>query len=267
MDYITVRPTARGCQHATRGADRAVLPVSRRRKPRRSPSVAGPPRARPAREPWRRTGLAALRPWILPGVLGAAALGAVLVLVVGVASSSTPAGPRLAPPVLGDAAAPVEIREFGDFQCPSCGAFFRNIEPQIRAAYIETGRARLEWHDFAWIGPESRDAANAARCAQVQDRFWDFHDLLYSNQAGENSGAFSNARLKAFGLDLGLDTAAFDACIDARTYAGTVEADMSRVRSLGFTGTPTFIIGSRRIVGAQPFEVFATTIEAELAGG
>jgi protein-disulfide isomerase len=184
-----------------------------------------------------------------------------------VVSSSPASGARVASPLLGDPAAPVVIREYGDFQCPSCGAFFPAIEPQIRDAYIETGKARLEWHDFAWIGPESRDAANAARCAQAQDRFWDYHDRLYAMQAGENTGAFSKERLKAFGRDLGLDPVTFDACVDSNTYAGAVQADFGQVRSLGFTGTPTFVIGSRRVVGAQPFEVFAAAIEAELAGG
>lgn len=240
--------------------------MSRRRSSGRSRSVGRSPRARPSREARQRDGLAGIRSWILPGILGAAALGAVLVVVGGAISSSPSEGPRLAAPVLGDGAAPVVIREFGDFQCPSCGAFFRAIEPQIRATYIETGKARLEWHDFAWIGPESRDAANAARCAQAQDRFWDNHDLIYSNQGGENSGAFSKARLKAFGQSIGLDSTAFDACVDGGTYASTVQADFSQVRSLGLTGTPTFVIGSRRVVGAQPFEVFAATIEAELAG-
>jgi len=207
-----------------------------------------------------------VRRWILPSVLGAAVLAAVVVLVAGVFSSSPALGPRLAAPVLGQAGAPVVVQEYGDFQCPSCGAFFRTIEPRVREAYIATGRARLEWHDFPWIGPESRDAANAARCAQVQGHFWEYHDLLYGRQAGENSGAFSRNRLKAIGQELGLDANAFDGCVEAGTYAGTVQADLGQVRSLGFTGTPTFIIGSRRIVGAQPFEVFAAAIEAELAG-
>lgn len=206
-----------------------------------------------------------MRPWVLPSVFGAAVLGAIFILVGG-AVSSPPSGPRIAPPTLGDVAAPVVILEYGDFQCPSCGAFFRTIEPRVREAYIATGKARLEWHDFAWIGPESRDAANAARCAQAQGRFWEYHDLLYASQAGENSGAFSMDRLKAFGQEQGLDTQAFDACVDAGTYAGAVQADFGQVRSLGFTGTPTFVIGSRRMVGAQPFEVFAAAIEAELAG-
>ncbi len=100
----------------------------------------------------------------------------------------------------------------------------------------------------------------------MQGQFWKYHDLLYARQAGENSGAFSKTRLKEFGRELGLDTQAFDACVDDGTYAGAVQADVGQVRSLGFTGTPTFVIGSRRDVGAQPFEVFAAAIEAELAG-
>ncbi|MEW5990459.1 MAG: thioredoxin domain-containing protein [Chloroflexota bacterium] len=167
-------------------------------------------------------------------------------------------------PVLGDATASVVIVEYGDFQCPSCGAFARTVEPQLRAAYIDPGLARLEWHDFAWIGPESREAANAARCAGDHGRFWEYHDRLYQSQAGENQGAFSRDRLKAMAIDLGLEPEAFGACVDSGRYAGAVQADFQAVRSLGLNGTPTFFIGSQRIVGAQPFEVFAQVLDAQL---
>jgi protein-disulfide isomerase len=167
-------------------------------------------------------------------------------------------------PVLGQATAPILIAEYGDFQCPSCGAFARSIAPQLRAAYIDTGKVRLEWHDFAWIGAESRDAANAARCAGDQGKFWEFHDLLYRSQSGENQGAFSQDRLKSMGQTLGLDSTSFDACVDAGRYRAAVQADFSDVRSRGFTGTPTFLIGNQRIVGAQPFEVFASVIDSQL---
>ena len=140
------------------------------------------------------------------------------------------------------------------------------MEPQVRAAYIDTGKARLEWHDFAWIGGESRDAANAARCAADQGKFWVYHDLLYQNQGGENSGTFTMDRLKAFGAGLGVDTAAFGTCVDAGSHAGAVQADFADVSAQGFTGTPTFVIGTRRIVGAQPFQVFQAAIDAALAG-
>lgn len=219
-------------------------------------------RRRPARPRRPVTGRA--RAWILPGLLGAAVLAAALVLV-GTGSSAPPAGAPASRPVLGSAAAPILIQEYGDFQCPSCGAFARSIAPQIRQRYIDPGIVRLEWHDFAWIGTESRDAANAARCAGAQGRFWEYHDLLYSRQGGENRGAFSKDRLKRFGTELGLDRAAFEACVDGGHYVAAVQADTAQVRSLGMTGTPTFLVGSRRIVGAQPFAVFAAAIDAELA--
>lgn len=204
-----------------------------------------------------------VRGLVLPLLLFGAA--AALVWIGLSPASGAGSGEGLPPPVLGEPDAPVAIVEYGDFQCPSCGAFFRSIEPQIRAAYIDTGRVRLEWHDFAWIGPESRDAANAARCAQEQDRFWDYHDTLYRNQRGENTGFFSRDQLKRFGLQLGLDAVAFDACVDGNRFGDTVAADMATVRQLGLNGTPTFVIGAQRIVGAQPFEVFAAAVDAELA--
>ncbi len=189
--------------------------------------------------------------------------------IVAISALSSPAAPaaRVAPPTLGATTASVVLREYGDFQCPSCGAFFRGIEPQIRATYIDTGRVRLEWHDFPWIGPESRDAANAARCAGAQGKFWPYHDLLYGNQGGENSGTFSKDRLKAFGRQLGLDETSFDRCIDDDTFGAAVQADFADVLHQGFNGTPTFLVGSQRIVGAQPFAVFQAAIDAALSGG
>lgn len=202
---------------------------------------------------------------MVPGLLGAAAVAVVAVVVFGSGPSSGGAGSRLSPrPVLGKADAPVVMDEFGDFQCPSCGAFARNVEPQLRAAYIDTGRVRLVWHDFPWKGDESRAAANAARCAGDQGRFWDYHDLLYRSQAGENQGGFSQDRLKAFGSQLGLASGAFEACVDSGSHRGAVDDDFSDVRAQGFNATPTFLVAGQRIVGAQPFAVFQMAIEAAL---
>jgi protein-disulfide isomerase len=171
-----------------------------------------------------------------------------------------------ASPVRGEASAPVTIVEYGDFQCPSCGAFFRSVEPRVIADYVRTGKAKLVFKNFAWIGEESRRAAEAAACAGAQGRFWEYHDLLYSSQRGENQGAFATANLKRFATQLGIEQAAFDACVDGRAYKAAVEADMNEVRSLGLTGTPTFLINGQRIVGAQAYAVFANAIEAKLAG-
>ena len=203
----------------------------------------------------------------MPALLGAAGLAAVAVIAGGMFASSAGSQLPSTRAALGSADAAVVIREYGDFQCPSCGAFARQVEPQIRAAYIDTGIARLEWHDFAWIGRESRDAANAARCAGDQGRFWEYHDLLYRSQAGENQGAFARDRLKAFGGQLGLEPAAFGACVDGDSHADAVQRDFADVRDRGFNATPTFLIGDQRIVGAQPFEVFQAAIEAQSGGG
>jgi protein-disulfide isomerase len=78
------------------------------------------------------------------------------------------------------------------------------VEPEIKKQYIDTGRAKLVWHEFPWIGEESRQAAQAARCAGAQgaDRFWEYHDYPYYNQRGENRGQFAPANLKAFAVEL-----------------------------------------------------------------
>ncbi len=168
-------------------------------------------------------------------------------------------------PSLGAMDAPLVIAEYADFQCPFCGVFAREVKPRIEAAYVATGKVRFEWHDFAWMGDESEDAANAARCAADQDAFWPYHDRLYAARVAPNSGTFSDERLLAAARELGLDVPLFSACLDADTHRDAVRADTAEAAALGMTGTPTFIIGDRTLVGAQPFEVFAAEIDAALA--
>ena len=208
------------------------------------------------------------RRWAFPAIFAVAAAALAAVIFFNPTGNTPAPGVGAAPrPALGESSAAVVVREYADYQCPSCGAFARNVAPELRRAYIDTGRIRFEFYDFAWIGPESRDAANAARCAGAQDRYWSYHDLLYQNQAGENAGAFTRDKLKAFGRTLGLDAVQLDRCVDDASFASAVEADLAAARSQGFTGTPTFLIGDQRIVGAQPFEVFAAAIDAVLASG
>lgn len=177
------------------------------------------------------------------------------------------ASPRATParPALGAPDAPVVIAEYADFQCPFCGVFAREVKPQIEAAYVATGKVRFEWHDFAWMGPESEAAANAARCAGDQDAFWPYHDQLYAGRVAPNTGAFSRDRLVAAAERISLDIATFSACLDADTHGATVRADTAEATRLGMTGTPTFIINGRIVVGAQPFTTMAAEIDAALA--
>ncbi len=131
---------------------------------------------------------------------------------------------------------------------------------------MQTGVVRLGYQHFAFLGPESQWAAEASECAADQGAFWPYHDRLFDRQAGENRGAFSKDKLKQFAADLGLDTAAFNACLDSGKYTSLVRTETATIQSLGVRGTPAFLINGRPLVGAQPFEVFQQIIEAEIGG-
>lgn len=232
---------------------------------RRAGRAAGPPRAgragRTVESPARSRRLRRLAlPLLVVGILAGGAA-----VVWATSDPPPPSQPEASRPSLGAADAPVVIAEYADFQCPFCGAFAREVKPQIEAAYVATGKVRFEWHDFAWMGAESEDAANAARCAADQDAFWPYHDQLYAGRVTPNSGTFSRERLIAAAQELGLDVPAFSACVDADTHGATVRADTAKAAAMGMTGTPTFIINGKVLVGAQPFEVFAAEIDAALA--
>jgi protein-disulfide isomerase len=116
---------------------------------------------------------------------------------------------------------------------------------------------------MAFLGPESKSAAAASECASEQGKFWEYHDMLFANQSGENQGAFNNDRLKKFAADLKLDTAKFNACVDSGKYSATVESDTAFMQSVGVTSTPAFLINGQAMMGAQPIEQFRQIIETE----
>jgi len=167
-------------------------------------------------------------------------------------------------PALGNPDAPVTIVEWGDYQCPFCERFFQQVEPKIREEYVKTGKARLAYRDFAFLGQESLWASNAARCANEQGKFWEYHDLLFERQAGENQGAFNKDKLKSFGRDLKFDTAKFNSCVDSDKYVDAVERDTEAGRVAGVQGTPATFINGTLMSGAQPWSNFQQIIEQEL---
>jgi protein-disulfide isomerase len=180
------------------------------------------------------------------------------------ASSSCSIGFLISPRSTRVLSAKVSIVEFADFQCPFCDIFFREVEAKLVTKYVDTGLAKLTYMDFAFLGQESKDAANAAKCAQEQGKFWEYHDKLYSSQKGENKGTFKKANLLSFGKSLSLDMAKFTPCVTNDTYAFQVEDETSAGRRIGVTGTPTVIINGKMIVGAQDISVFEQAIDAAL---
>lgn len=167
--------------------------------------------------------------------------------------------------VLGDLNAPVTIVEYGDFQCPFCGKFFRDTEPVIREEYVKTGKVKFIYRDFAFLGQESFWAANAARCAGDQGKFWQYHDYLFNNQQGENQGAFSKANLKSFAAALSLDKEKFNACLDSNKYDEAVKKDSKAGADAGVQGTPATFINDKIYVGALPTATFTQIIDDELS--
>lgn len=122
---------------------------------------------------------------------------------------------------------------------------------------------RVEWRDFPYLGQESLNAALAARAAQEQGKFWDYHDVLFDNQRSPNSGAFSNENLVGFAREVGLDMGRFEAAITSGEYEAVVEKDFREGQDAGISSTPSFVINGRVLVGPQPLETFEQVIEEE----
>jgi protein-disulfide isomerase len=165
---------------------------------------------------------------------------------------------------IGDPNATVTIVEFADFQCPYCGRFASGAGRQIDLLYIQTGKVRLGYQHFAFLGQESFWAAEASECANDQEAFWPYHDLLFASQNGENQGAFSKDNLKKLAASLNLDTTAFNTCLDSGKYTELVQSESNAARVLGVRSTPTFLVNGQPLIGAQPFEVFQQYIEGLL---
>lgn len=119
------------------------------------------------------------------------------------------------------------------------------------------------WH-FAFLGEESQWAGEASECAADQDAFWKYHDLLFESQSGENRGSFKKDNLKRLASELGLDTDAFNECLDSGRFASLVQSETSSARSMGVQSTPSFLINGQPFIGSQPFEAFQQVIDAEI---
>lgn len=170
-------------------------------------------------------------------------------------------------PILGSPDAPVTIIEFGDYQCPSCKKWFLDSKPQIISNLIDTGKANLIFIDIALLGKDSLPASAATYCAEEQGQYWNYHDLLYSNQLGVDTGWANSERLKAFAFSLGLDMDLFASCLDSGKYDKRVRFNTQVATNSGVDSTPTFIIvgpdgQQQKIGGAQPYSVFENVIES-----
>ena len=162
-------------------------------------------------------------------------------------------------PSKGEAAAPVTIVEFSDYECPFCG----RVEPTVRNVIEEyKGKVRLVYREYPLsIHDHAQKASEAALCALDQGKYWEMHEKLFENQK-----SLEVESLKGYAKALQLDSTKFDKCLDSGEKAKAVEASLKAGEDAGVNGTPAFFINGRPLFGAVPAERFKEVIDAELGG-
>ena len=159
----------------------------------------------------------------------------------------------------GPEGAPVTVVEFSDYECPFC----RRAEPVVEQMLKEyAGKVRFEYRHFPLesIHPQARGAGEAAACADEQGRFWEYHALLF-----KGGSALAQAQLVQHATKLGLDVAAFQACLSGGRGRARVDADLAAGQAAGVTGTPAFFVNGVPYSGAIPIEEFRRAIDGALA--
>jgi protein-disulfide isomerase len=179
-------------------------------------------------------------------------------------------------PALGSQGARVVLVDFSDYQCPFCGRFYRDTMPQLDREYFKTGKVKYIFRDLPLeaIHPHAFKAAQAARCAGEQGKFWEMHYRLFENQRALGPDA-----LTAYAESLEIDTAKFKQCMDADKYAAEIRQDMTDAVNAGINSTPNFVVGLidgkdarapnikvlHVITGARPYSVFKAALDSALA--
>ena len=167
--------------------------------------------------------------------------------------------------ILGNPDAKITIVEFGDYQCTFCYKFHDETMKKIDQAYIKAENVNFVYRDFPLNGPQSILASEASYCAQKQNKFWEYHDTLYNNWGGENTGWITKNVLIGFANDIKLDLDSFSQCLENSEFKQKVLDNEQFAREIGIDATPSFLIFNDnelyRIIGAQPFEKFEQALQ------
>jgi len=177
---------------------------------------------------------------------------------------------------LGDPNAPATIEIFEDFQCPACQYFSEQVEPVIIQYLVETGKARLVFHNYPFIdgngasnGGESDQSANASMCANEQGKFWEMKEILFANWNGENQGNLNNTRLKAMAEAINLNMDTFNSCFNDNKYKSDIQASFDLGQQYGVSGTPSAFVNGVSVgeAGKIPtFQDIAVAVDAIVNG-
>ena len=180
-------------------------------------------------------------------------------------------------PFIGKADAPLTMAFWSDFQCPFCKAVEVGgipqipIEPAIPAIiekYVETGKLRIVFKNYAFLGEDSITAAeyDQAVWEMYPDRYFEWRTAMYEAQDEEHGGFGKAASIDALNKKLGLDAAKLKALVAQKkdVYAARMQADTQEGQRMGVNGTPGFIVGKKAIDGAQQLPAFVEAIESQL---
>ncbi|HYE22306.1 MAG TPA: thioredoxin domain-containing protein [Verrucomicrobiae bacterium] len=167
-------------------------------------------------------------------------------------------------PFQGNPDAELIVVELGDYQCPFCKRYQDTVYPELKQRYIDSGKIKFVYLQIPFLGNESYLASNAAKCAQEQNKFWEYHEHLYANQGGENSGAFNVDKLKGFAKDIDLNTSQFNKCLDDKKYSEQIDNEKILASKYNIRETPTTIVGEMMTAGAYPPETFISQIDSRL---
>jgi protein-disulfide isomerase len=167
--------------------------------------------------------------------------------------------------ILGSANAPLWVVEVSDFQCPYCRQFHDQSYPELKRAYVDSGRARLAYVNFPLSSHRNAwPAAESAMCAAAQDKFWQMHDALFDTQRQWENLPSPQPMLDSLAAAQGVELKAFRACVSRHLTKPMIDADIDRATKAGVESTPTFLIGGTMMTGAQPVANFRAAIDSAL---
>ena len=162
--------------------------------------------------------------------------------------------------MMGNPNAKVTVVEFGDYQCTFCYKFHDETMKRINEKYIKTENVNFIYKDFPLNGKQSILASEASYCAEKQGKFWEYHNTLYNNWGGENTGWITENVLLGFAKDVKLNPDDFSQCLENSEFRQKVLNNEQFGKDIGINATPSFLIFNDdevyRIIGAQPFEKF-----------
>ncbi|MEK7181278.1 MAG: thioredoxin domain-containing protein, partial [Patescibacteria group bacterium] len=166
---------------------------------------------------------------------------------------------------LGDPKAPNTLVEYGDYQCPWCGRFANEVEPLLINTYVKTGKVKVIYRNFPFLGPESFAAAGAAECAKNQGKLWAYHDAIYREEDKdkvENNGNLNQDLFVRIAAEIGLDKTQFNTCLSSNKYQDKIKGEVDAARKVGVNGTPALFLNGTQIGGYIDFPTLDSQVKA-----